>query len=154
MTVLDGHDIVYVARVPAKRLMSISLAVGSRLPAYASSMGRVLLSGLSSEELERYLEQAKLLPLTDRTVTDRAQLRRIIQQTQQRGWAMVNQEVEVGVRSVAAPILDRSGRVVAAVNVSSHASRVTMREMRTAFLPLVQDAARRISTTFAGTSAS
>jgi IclR family pca regulon transcriptional regulator len=133
--------------------MSISLAVGSRLPAYASSMGRVLLSGLSPQELDRFLDEVELLPLTERTLTDRARLRDVISQVQQRGWAMVDQEVEVGVRSVAAPILDRSGRVLAAVNISSHASRVTIKDLRSRFLPLVQDAARRISANFVGSPA-
>lgn len=145
VSVLDGQDIVYVARVPSKRIMSINLAIGSRLPAYATSMGRVLLSGLDAAALDRYLHDARLERLTDRTVTSPAELRRILAQVRERGWALVDQEVEVGVRSVAAPVRDRSGRTVAAINVSSHAARVSLRDLRSRHLPVVLRAAAQIS---------
>jgi len=145
VSVLDATDIVYVARVPAKRIMAINLAIGSRLPAYPTSMGRVLLAALSPAALDGYFARAELKPLTDRTITSPDELRRVIAQVRERGWAMVDQEVEVGVRSVAAPIVDRSGRTVAAVNVSSHASRVNLKDMRARHLPLLLEAARRIS---------
>jgi IclR family transcriptional regulator, pca regulon regulatory protein len=145
MSVLDGEDIVYVARVPSKRIMSIALAVGSRLPAFPTSMGRVLLADLSRTALDQYLATTKLRRLTERTVTNPVELRRILAQVRERGWASVDQEVEVGVRSVAAPIRDRNGRTVAALNVSSHASRVNLKELRTRHLPVVLDATKRIS---------
>jgi IclR family pca regulon transcriptional regulator len=150
VSVLDGAEIVYVVRVPAKRIMAISLAVGSRLPAYPTSMGRVLLAGLSRTELDAYFARAPLRRLTERTVTDRLELERVLSKVRERGWALVDQEVEVGVRSVAAPIHDRDGRVVAAINVSSHAARVNLKEMRTRHLPIVIDAARRISAALGG----
>jgi IclR family pca regulon transcriptional regulator len=145
ITVLDGMDIVYVARVPAKRIMSISLAVGARLPAYPTSMGRVLLAGLDAASIDRYLSEVIPERLTARTVTSKAQLRRILDEVREQGWAVIDQEVEVGVRSVAAPIRDYSGRTTAAINISSHASRVTMKELRERHLPLVLQAADRIS---------
>lgn len=149
MSVLDGPDIVYVARVPAKRIMTIALAVGARLPAYPTSMGRTLLADLAPAVLDAYLASTPLTPLTARTVTSQGELRRILAQVRERGWALVDQEIEVGVRSVAAPIRDRSGRTVAALNISAHASRVTLKEMRRRHLPLVVDAAARISESLA-----
>lgn len=150
VSVLDGDDIVYVARVPTKRIMTINLAIGSRLPAYATAMGRVLLAGLSAPALGEYLDRATLAPITTRTVTRREELTKILEQVRDRGWAMVDQEVEKGVRSVAAPIRDRARRVVAAINVSSHTSRVTLRDMRATHLPVVIEAARRISLALGG----
>ncbi|MGA8867534.1 MAG: IclR family transcriptional regulator C-terminal domain-containing protein [Candidatus Sulfotelmatobacter sp.] len=145
ITVLDGMDIVYVARVPTKRIMSVSLAVGARLPAYPTSMGRVLLASLDSASIDRYLSQVILEPLTARTVRSKPQLRRILDEVREQGWAILDQEVEVGVRSVAAPIRDYSGRTTAAINISTHASRVTMKELRARYLPIVLQAAERIS---------
>jgi len=145
ITVLDGMDIVYVARVPAKRIMSISLSVGARLPAYCTSMGRVLLASLDQASIDRYLSEVILKPLTARTVTNKEQLRHILGKVREQGWAIIDQETEVGVRSVAAPIRDHSGRTIAAINISSHASRATMKQMRARFLPVLLQAASRIS---------
>jgi IclR family transcriptional regulator, pca regulon regulatory protein len=145
VSVLDGVDVVYVARVPAKRIMSISLAVGSRLAAYPTSMGRVLLAALDPESLDRYFAMVKLRPLTGRTITNVAKLRRILKQVREQGWAMVDQEIELGIRSVAAPIRDRSGQTTAAINISSHASRVNLQDMRVRHLSLVLQAAAQIS---------
>jgi IclR family transcriptional regulator, pca regulon regulatory protein len=145
LTVLDGKDIVYIARVPANRIMSISLAVGARLPAYPTSMGRVLLSALDSQALDRYLAEVTLEPLTERTLTSKTQLRRILLEVREQGWAIIDQEVEVGVRSVAAAIRDHSARTIAAINISSHASRVSMKQLRSEYLPTVLEAADRIS---------
>jgi IclR family pca regulon transcriptional regulator len=145
VAVLDGVDIVYVARVPTKRIMTVNLAVGSRLPAYATSMGRVLLAYSPPDVLDAFFRQVDLAPLTRRTVRDERTLRRILQEVRLRGWALVDQEVEDGVRSVAAPIRDRTGRVVAAINVSAHATRASVGTLRQKFLPLLLDAAERIS---------
>lgn len=145
ISVLDGGEVVYVARVPAKRIMSINLAIGSRLPAYATSMGRILLSHLEPAALDGYLRSVKLEPLTKKTVTDPAELKRVLALVRERGWALVDQEIELGVRAVAAPIRDRSGRAVAAINVASHASRVSLKDLRTQHLPVLLQAADRIS---------
>lgn len=147
VAVLDGADAVYVARVPAKRIMSINLVVGSRLPAHATSMGKVLLAYLPPARLEEYFATTPLKPLTSRTVCDEALLRRALQQVRERGWAFADQESEDGIRTVAAPIFDHSMQVQAAMNVAGHASRVSMKELRTQYLPLLMEAATKISRT-------
>lgn len=145
MSILDGDDVVYVARVPTKRIMTISLALGSRLPAYPTSMGRVLLASLSDEEISDYLDRTTLEQLTKFTVTDRAKLLEALAKTREQGYSLVDQELEEGVRSVAAPITTPRGTVVAAMNVSGHASRVTLSRMRQEFLPRLLEAAEETS---------
>jgi IclR family pca regulon transcriptional regulator len=144
ISVLDGHHIVYVARVPTKRIMTVSISVGTRFPAYATSMGRVLLSGLSTEDLDRYLAEADLAPITARTVTDPARLQEIVREVGQQGYAIVDQELEEGLRAIAAPIHGSGGAVTAAINVSAHASRVSLAAMRAELLPRLLETARRI----------
>ena len=144
VAVLDGRDIVYVARVPTKRIMTISLGLGSRLPAYCTSMGRVLLAALPPAQLDAYFEQVELVALTDRTVTDPGQLRATLDAVRDQGWALVDQELELGVRSVAAPLRDRRC-AVAAMNVSAHAGRVSLQTMRRTFLPALVETAGAIS---------
>jgi IclR family transcriptional regulator, pca regulon regulatory protein len=148
VSVLDGHDIVYVARVPAKRIMSINLVVGSRLPAHATSMGKVLLAHLPEHELDGWLQSASLRPLTKRTIADEATLRRVLRDVREQGWAMADGESEEGVRSVAAPLRDRAGLVKAAINVSAHASRVSVQDLKRRHLPVLLEAARSISSSF------
>jgi IclR family transcriptional regulator, pca regulon regulatory protein len=145
MSVLDGREIVYVARMPAKRIMSINLVVGSRLPAHATSMGKVLLAYLSPKELDTFFAGGQLKSYTDHTVSDEASLRWILEEVRQRGWALTDAEFEEGVRSVGAPVRDRSGRVLAAINVSAHASRVSLAKLRKVHLPILLDAAAGIS---------
>lgn len=145
VSVLDGDEVVYVARVPTKRIMTIALAVGSRLPAYATSMGRVLLAGLPADELDAYLKRVTLKPLTPRSVTNRDTLREILDEVREQGWALVDQELEQGVRSVAAPLRDGTGRVIGAINVSAHAARTTLDQLRREFLPALLDTADAIS---------
>ena len=145
-SVLDGFEIVYVARAATKRIMTISLSVGTRLPAYATSMGRVLLAGLSDDQLEAYLGAATLAPLTERTIVDRDQLRAEVSRTRIRGWCMVDQELEHGVRSIAVPVHDASGRIVAAVNTSAHATRVPLTTLQKSFLAKLKDCAVAIDT--------
>lgn len=133
-SVLDLPDIVYIARASTSRIMTISLAVGARLPAYCTSMGRVLLANLSPEELERYLLTTRFLPLSERTVTDPDLIRAEVQRVRERGWALQDQELEGGVRSVAMPVHGPDGSVIAAVNVSAHASRVPLETLTGEFL--------------------
>src|SRR5215213_3283731 len=135
VSVLDGEDIVYVARVPTGRIMAVSINVGTRFPAYATSMGRVLLSRLPDAELEAYLERVELVPLSPRTLTSREALRKELAKVRSRGWALVDQELEEGLRSVAAPIGDRSGDTIAAVNLSAHVSRRSIGEGRRRLVP-------------------
>jgi len=144
VSVLDDTDIVYVARVPTRRIMSITLAVGTRLPAFATSMGRVLLAGLADEALEARLRRIAFVALTPYTVTDAGALRAVLHQVRANGYAAVDQELEEGLRSLAVPIHDATGTTVAALNVSVHASRGTMTTLRRDFLPLARDAAAAI----------
>jgi IclR family pca regulon transcriptional regulator len=144
VSVLDGEDIVYVARVPTSRIMSVSINVGTRFPAYATSMGRVLLSCLDDEALEVYLEQVELRALSPRTVTSQEALRRELAKARSQGWAMVDQELEEGLRSIAAPIRDRGGRTIAAVNLSAHASRMSIENGRRKLVPPLLATAARI----------
>jgi len=145
VSVLDGSDCVYVARVSAKRIMSINLSVGSRLPAHATSMGKVLLAHLDAERLAAYFAASPLAPMTRRTICTEAALRRALDGVRARGYAFADQESEDGVRTVAVPLFDRRHHVAAAMNVSCHASRVSMRELKSRFLPALVDAAREIS---------
>jgi len=149
-SVLDGDDIVYVARSSTNRIMTIGLSVGARLPAYCTSMGRVLLAGLDAPDLDHYLRTANLQARTDRTITDRARLRSEIDLVRAQGWCLIDQELEDGVRSVAAPVHDGSGRVVAAINTSAHAARVTLETLRTQFLPALRACGQRIDQDLAG----
>lgn len=144
MSVLDGRDIVYVARVPTSRIMTVAINVGTRFPAYATSMGRVLLAGLPEDQLEGYLAQVPLDPLTQRTVSTGEELRAELADVRRQGYALVDQELEAGLRSLAAPVHDKRGRVVAAVNISSHVTRLTREKATGEFLPLLLDTAGRI----------
>jgi len=144
ISVLDGHHIVYVARVPTKRIMTVAISVGTRFPAYATSMGRVLLAGLSPEDLDRYLEEAVLEPITARTVSDPDRLREIVGEVGRQGYAIVDQELEEGLRAIAAPIRGPGESVTAAINLSAHASRVSLAAMRADLLPALLDTASRI----------
>ncbi|HEY7263555.1 MAG TPA: IclR family transcriptional regulator C-terminal domain-containing protein [Trebonia sp.] len=120
---LDGEDVVYIARVPTKRIMTMTISVGTRFPAYATSMGRVLLASQPEDWLDKYLASVNLLGLTGHTITSPAGLRQELRNIRGRGWALVDQELEEGLRSIAAPIKDGDGKVVAAINVSTHAGR-------------------------------
>ena len=146
MSVLDGHDIVYVARVPTSRIMTVAINVGTRFPAYATSMGRVLLAGLDAPALGEHLATLDLEQFTDRTVTSLDDLRARIDETRAQGYALVDQELEHGLRSIAAPVRNRHGKVVAAVNVSSHVSRVTRDKARRELLPPLLRCVQEIET--------
>jgi IclR family pca regulon transcriptional regulator len=135
MSVLDGRDVVYVARVPTSRIMNVSINVGTRFPAYATSMGHVLLAGLDEGALEEHLAGVELAPLTDHTLTSADELRARVEEVRGQGFALVDQELEYGLRSLAAPVHNRAGRVVAAVNISSQAGRVGPEETRRVLLP-------------------
>ena len=150
VSVLDGHDVVYVARVPVSRIMTVSISVGTRFPAYATSMGRVLLAGLPADELESYLAAVSMEPLTARTLTSVDALRAEVAKVRAQGWSLVNQELEEGLRALAAPVRDRSGKVVAAVNVSAHASRTSLEAMRRDLLPPLLKTAARIESDIPG----
>jgi len=144
-SVLEGTDIVYVLRVPTHKIMTITLGPGSRLPAYCTSMGRVLLSGLDDAQVDSILRRSKIEARTPWTVTDRGELRKQIAEVRARGWALVNQELEEGLVSISAPIRERNGRILAALNVSGQANRTSPQQVVKRFLPPLRAAAERLS---------
>jgi len=141
LATLDGGQIIYVARAEARRIISVDLAVGSSLPAFCTSMGRVLLAGLPSDEISQRLSRMKLEPLTERTVTDPATLLALLEGVRTAGFCLVDQELETGLRSLAVPIRSLRGSVIAAINVSTQVSRVSMHDLHVTILPVLQAAA-------------
>ena len=146
VAVLDATAVVYVARVQANRVMQVSIGVGTRFEAYRTSMGRAMLAWRDPDEVAAIWEASDRSRPTDQTVTTLEQLRVELAQVREQGWAMVDQELEVGVRSVAAPIRDGDGSVAAAVNVSTHTSRTTKADLRRTIVPPLLQAADAIST--------
>lgn len=144
-SVLDGGQIVYIARVPTRRIMNVSITIGTRFPAHATSMGRVLLAGLPDDELDGYLATLVAEPLTVRTVTDPVAVRATIAQVRTQGWALVDQELELGVRSIAAPLTAPGGGVIAAINVSSTVAAASAEQFRDLALPHLLRAAAAIT---------
>ncbi|PPF82149.1 IclR family transcriptional regulator [Subtercola sp. Z020] len=143
--ILDGSDIVYVVRVPTHRIMSVGINLGTRLPAYATSMGRVLLAGLEPDVLADYLHDVKLQALTERTVHSESALLAELERVRVDGWTIVDQELEPGLRSIAAPLRNAAGSVIAAINVSTAASTTSNEAVREKYLPALEAAAAAIS---------
>ena len=141
---LDGEDIVYIARSTTSRVMSDDLHIGSRLPAYCTSMGRVLLAWLPGEQLEHYLAHVKLVSYTARTVSSTEKLRLVLRNVRRQGYALVDQEYEVGLRSLAVPIYSPTGRVTATLNLSGSSPRMPVYEMQSRFLPHLRHAAAEL----------
>lgn len=144
MSLLDGTDVVYVARVLSDHLITLRLYVGSRLPAYASSMGRAMLAFLPEAEAQNILAKSDLQPLTPHTITDRDRLMAELRRIRSRGYAINEQEVALGVRGIAAPILDERGRPVAAINISTP-QPLDARQIESEQLPRLLEAAGAIS---------
>ncbi|MQA32855.1 IclR family transcriptional regulator domain-containing protein [Modestobacter roseus] len=144
MAVLDGPDVVYVARVGGRRVMASGITVGSRLPAYATSHGRVLLAALPDDQLDAYLAGTELVRRTARTVTDPVVLRERVLATRERGWALLDQELEEGVTSLAMPVCGATGAVIASVNIGAHSSRHTPEHLEEVALPLMTDAVQQL----------
>jgi len=144
MSMLDGAEIVYVARSAATRVLAAGLSVGSRLPAYCTSMGRVLLAALPDEEVATYLSSLKPVAFTPNTIVKLPQLRKAILEVRKDGYAIVDQELEAGLRSIAVPVSNRAGRVVAAINVGTHVSRVDYPTLLKKCLPALQEGARTL----------
>ncbi|MEA9984454.1 MULTISPECIES: IclR family transcriptional regulator domain-containing protein [Subtercola] len=142
--IIDGPDIVYIVRVPTHRIMTVGINLGTRLPAYATSMGRVLLAGLSPADLASYLHDVKLRALTERTVGSENALTAELDKVRSNGWAVVDQELEPGLRSIAVPLSGPDGRVVGAINVSTQASSGTNDAMRKKYLAALKQTAARI----------
>ncbi len=142
--VLADTEIVYVARVPTRRIMTVGITIGTRFPAYATSMGRVLLAALPGDEVERILAASRVESITDRTVTSRDQLLDELSLVRAQGWALVDGELEVGLRSIAVPVRGRDGSVAAAVNVSTSAGAGPIETLIEHHLPKLLGAAQDI----------
>ena len=142
---LDGEDIVYIARTQVNRVMAVDLHIGSRLPAYCTSMGRILLAYLPAEQFEQYLAKVNLVPHTTRTITSVEKLRLALRNIRRNGYAICDQEYEVGLRSIAVPVYSSSGRVVATLNLSGNAPRLSVLEMQSRFLTPLRNAASELS---------
>ena len=145
MSVMDGNEIVYVARAASRRIVSISLSIGSRLPAYCTSMGRILLAFGGEERLKQYFAAVKPIVHTPRTMTKRADLMEEFQRIRSAGYALVDQELEIGLRSVAVPVRRSDNSVVAAINIGVQATRVDNKTMINSYVPVLQKAASEIA---------
>jgi IclR family pca regulon transcriptional regulator len=145
LCVLDDTEMVYVARASVRTLIRLEAHIGSHFPAHATSTGRVLLAGLGTDRLERYFRSAKLEALTEKTVTDPAKLRRLIEECRRAGFAAVEDELAYGVVALGVPVFDQKRRVVAALNTSSHSGRITKTRLVRERLAMLQDVSRQIS---------
>jgi IclR family pca regulon transcriptional regulator len=145
LAVLQDDEVLYVGRSATSRIMSVSLTTGSRLPAYCTALGRVMLANLPPHELEGYLERVPLKAMTDKTVVSKTRLKEILAEVRVAGYAMIEEELEIGLRSIAVPVRGASGRVLAALNVGAHAARVSSRKMTEEFLPVLLKGAQDLS---------
>jgi len=150
MSVLDGDQIVYVARSAMSRVMSIGVAVGTRLPAFCTSMGRVMLAALPEDEFAAFLARAELKAFTPRTVTDKSRFVEIIKRVAADGYALVDEELELGLRSIAVPVTASDGRVAAAINVGVHAARFSTEDMIHRILPHLRKSAQSLGRSISG----
>jgi IclR family pca regulon transcriptional regulator len=144
MAQLDGYEIVYVARVAMQRILSIGLSVGSRLPAACTSMGRVLIASLAEPEIARFVSKVPLVAYTPRTIVGRSELRAELARVKAEGYALVDQEFELGLRSIAVPVHGPDETVVAAINVGVQVTRATTKTLQRDFLPVLRRAATDI----------
>ena len=142
---LDGTEIVYIARANMTRILTIDLGVGSRLPAFCTTMGRVLLASLPEQQLEELLSRVEYRSFTERTVVSAERLRQILRMVQRNGYCVIDQELEHGLRALAVPIRNPTGRVVAALNVGVHAQRVSLQDLLGRFLAHLRAAAQELS---------
>lgn len=142
--VLDGHEIVYIARIPSQQqILSVNLNVGSRLPAYCTSMGRVLLANLPDNELEQFLQNTTLKSFTSKTLTNSHKLRTAIRKANTDGYSFVDQELEESLRSLSIPVHNRNGNVVCAINVGMPVGQNEVKEIISAYLPVLKQAAQK-----------
>jgi PcaR/PcaU/PobR family beta-ketoadipate pathway transcriptional regulator len=145
LAILDGQDIVYVDRIKTEQIININLSIGSRLPVYCTSMGKSLLAFLPDNEISKILDAIDIKPITPNTITDKSRLLEELQQVRQRGFSLNDRELEIGLRSVAAPVRDESKRVIAAVNIAVPSTRITLEELSTDLANKAVNVARIIS---------
>ncbi len=146
MAILDGTDILYIDRVKTRKILQINLEIGSKLPAYCTSMGRVLLSGLSRDEAREILHNSKRDAFTENTLTDIESIEKVLDEVREKGYAINDGELAPELKSMAAPVRNESGRIVAAVNIAVHASQYDVSKMKQYLLPTLKETTRTIST--------
>jgi IclR family pca regulon transcriptional regulator len=146
---LDGSDIVYVARVAVPKIIALSVDIGTRFPAPQTSLGKVLLAGLTAGELDQALSEPSRVALKPRWQPDRAELDAVLSDVRARGWALTDEQLAPGIRSVAAPLRDGGGRVFAAMNVTVHAAETSVETLQHDYLPLLLEVASELSADFA-----
>jgi IclR family pca regulon transcriptional regulator len=144
LSILHGDEAVYIARSARKRIGSVHRDVGAHLPAHCTSMGRVLLAALADAELDRFLKRAQLTRYTPHTVTGKSELHGMIEKVRRNGFSLVDQELEIDLRSIAVPVQNAAGRVIAAMNVSAQASRTPKKQLTEVFLPALRDTAMKM----------
>lgn len=142
---LDDTEIIYVARVPVKKFLKISIGIGTRLPAYATSMGKVILAHLPPHKLDEYFKKVVLVPYTEKTCTDEKELRVELEKIRKHGWAISYEQLEEGLISIATPIKDIRGKVVAAINCSTHSGRADKEKVEKQFLPFLLETSEKIN---------
>lgn len=145
VAVLEGDDVVMIAHASPRRFMSVGVGVGLRLPAHCSSLGRVLLAALPPAELDGFLARTALLPATAHTLTDKAVLRARLEEVRRQGYALVDQEAELGFRSIAVPVRRYDGHVVAAINVGARVEAASVQSLLEGYLPLLRGEAEVLS---------
>ena len=144
-SVLDGTDIIYIARVPIRRIMSVKINIGTRMPAHATSMGRVLLAGLATPDLKAMISNLEILKYTHNTITSKSVLLQEINKVKAQGWSINDQELEYGLRSIAVPILNKAEEIIASINISTTAQSNSLESMEAMFLPELKLTAKKIS---------
>jgi IclR family pca regulon transcriptional regulator len=144
-SVLDGTDIIYIARVPIRRIMSVKINIGTRMPAHATSMGRVLLAGLATPDLKAIISNLEILKYTHNTITSKSVLLQEINKVKAQGWSINDQELEYGLRSIAVPIFNKAEEIIASINISTTAQSNSLESMEAMFLPELKLTARKIS---------
>jgi IclR family pca regulon transcriptional regulator len=145
LAVIDDNEVLYVSRSATSRIMSVALNTGSRLPAYCTSLGRVILAHMSEDALDAYFAKVKLKAFTERTVVSAKRLKEILDEVRRAGYVVVEEELEVGLRSIAVPVRGASGNVLAALNIGAQATRVTKKQMVEEFLPVLLRGAQELS---------
>ncbi len=145
MAILDGMDILYIDRIKTQKILQINLEIGSKLPAYCTSMGRVLLSGLPEDEAREILTASKREKFTEKTLTDIDAIERVLEKTRREGYALNDGELALELKSIAAPVRNETGRIVAAVNIAVHASQYDVPKMKKVLLPALKETTRTIS---------
>lgn len=146
LAVLEGDDILYVARAIASRILSVNLNIGSRLPAYCTSIGHVLLADMRPDALAAYLARTRFVRFTDRTAASASEIVQLIDAVRRNGYAIADQQMEIGIRSIAVPVRNAAGAVIGGINVITQTSRASLRDLRSRVLPHLRTGAEELAT--------